>query len=128
MDERDLRNTAAVRRMYSGDDTEFATIADDIVWHVPGHNRVSGEYRGREAYTRDMSAGMAPLDRWEFEVLDVMPNGDLVMATVRMRGERKGVALDVLGGHVMRLDDDGRVVEGWGFASDQDALDRFFSA
>lgn len=128
MDERDRRNIAAVRRMYAGEDPELATIADDVVWHVPGHNPVSGDYHGREAYTHEMTGRMAPLDRWAFEVLDVMPNGNHVMATLRIVGERKGVAVDLRGGHLMRLDEEGRVVEGWGFTSDQDALDAFFSA
>jgi hypothetical protein len=32
------------------------------------------------------------------------------------------------GHHMIRLDDDGLVVEGWGFVQDQAALDEFFSA
>lgn len=61
MNEQDQRNMAAVRRMYAGDEAEGATIATDTVWHVPGHNPVSGEYRGLEAYTQVMPARMAPL-------------------------------------------------------------------
>jgi hypothetical protein len=59
---------------------------------------------------------------------DVMVNGDYVMTTFRVQGERNGVTIDLRGGHLMRLTDDGKVVEGWGFANDQDALDDFFSA
>jgi hypothetical protein len=29
---------------------------------------------------------------------------------------------------MVRLDEQGRIAEGWGFTGDQDALDRFFSA
>lgn len=43
-----------------------------------------------------------------------------------LRGERKGKTIDTRGGHLMRLSDDGKVLEGWGFAGDQDALDEFF--
>jgi hypothetical protein len=32
------------------------------------------------------------------------------------------------GHHMIRLDDDGLVVEGWCFVQDQAALDEFFSA
>jgi hypothetical protein len=32
------------------------------------------------------------------------------------------------GHHMVRLDAGGRIVEGWGFTDDQDALDAFFSA
>jgi ketosteroid isomerase-like protein len=128
MTEQDERFIAAVRRMYAGDAAEQAQLAPDIVWHVPGHNPVSGDYRGLAEYTQVMVARMAPLDRWEFDVHDVMVNGHVVVATVFMRGERKGRTVDLRGAHVMRLNDQGQVVEGWGFTNDQDTLDASFSA
>jgi hypothetical protein len=66
MNEQDQRNIEAARRMYSGDEAERTSIAPDIVWHVPGHNPVSGEYRGFEEYTQVMTARMAPLGLWDF--------------------------------------------------------------
>ena len=63
MTEQDKRNTQIVRLMYTGDETERANIASDIVWHVPGHNPVSGEYHGFEEYTKLMPSRMAPLTR-----------------------------------------------------------------
>jgi len=128
MTDQDLRNLDIVRRMYTGDDTERRTIAPDIIWHVPGHNPVSGEYRGFDAYTQRMPARMAPLTRWDFTLEDVMVNGNYVMTTFRLSGERNGQRVDLRGGHLMRLTPDGKVVEGWGFTQDQDALDAFFSA
>jgi hypothetical protein len=44
-----------------------------------------------------------------------------------LKGERKGKTVDLFGGHLMRVEN-GKVVEGWGFTNDQDALDEFFSA
>jgi len=128
MTDQDLRNRDIVRRMYTGDDTERRTIAPDIIWHVPGHTPVSGEYRGFDAYTQRMPARMAPLTRWDFTLEDVMVNANYVMTTFRLIGERNGQLVDLRGGHLMRLTPEGKVVEGWGFAQDQDALDRFFSA
>jgi hypothetical protein len=46
MTEQDKRNIETARRMYSSDEAERANIAEDIVWHVPGHNPVSGNYHG----------------------------------------------------------------------------------
>jgi len=126
--EQDERNIRAVRLMYRGDEAERAQIAPDILWHVPGHNPVSGEYRGFDAYTRLMAARMAPLSRWDFELEDVMVNGDHVVATFSLQGERQGKQIALRGAHIMRLNDAGQIVEGWGFASDQEALDDFFSA
>jgi ketosteroid isomerase-like protein len=127
MTEQDERNIHMVRRMYAGDEAERASIAPDIVWHVPGHNPVSGDSRGFQEYTKVMPSRMAPLTRWDFELEDVMVNGDHVVATFRMQGERKGKQIDLSGAHIMRLNDAGQIVEGWGFTNDQDALDEFFS-
>ena len=123
MTEQDRQNIEIVRRAY---EREEEAIAPDIVWHVPGHNPVSGTFTGQDYFTL-MPARMGPLARWDFEVLDVMVNGEFVMATVRLSGERKGQTINTLGGHLMRVRD-GKVVEGWGFTADQDGLDAFFSA
>jgi ketosteroid isomerase-like protein len=128
MTDQDERNMNVVRRMYTGDEEERRSIAQDIVWHVPGHNPVSGDYHGYDAYTRLMPQRMAPLTRWEFTLGDVMVNGNYVMTTLRLVGERKGLTVDLRGGHLMRVTADGKVAEGWGFTDDQDALDAFFSA
>lgn len=127
MTEQDERNIKAVRRMYEGDEAERAQIAPDIVWHVPGHNPVSGIYRGFDEYTRLMPSRMAPLTQWDFTVEDIMVNGDHVVARISFKGERKSKRVDLRGAHIMRLNDAGQIVEGWGFTSDQDALDDFFS-
>lgn len=128
MTEQDKRNLAIVRKMYEGDESERASIASDIVWHVPGHNPVSGDYHGYTEYTQLMPSRMAPLTRWDFTLEDAMVNGDYVMTTFRVQGERKGKIIDLHGGHLMRVTAGGMVAEGWGFAGDQDALDAFFSA
>lgn len=128
MNETDRRNIEAVRRMYAGETEEAATIAADIVWHVPGHNPVSGDYRGYDEYMELMPSRMAPLTRWDFMLDDVMVNGNHVVATFRVQGERKERKVDMGGAHIMRLNERGQVVEGWGFAEDQDALDAFFAA
>jgi ketosteroid isomerase-like protein len=127
MNEQDKRNIDTARRMYSGDEAERLNIAEDIVWHVPGHNPVSGDYHGFEEYTKLMPSRMAPLTSWEFDVHDVMVNGNYVVATFNLRGERKSRKIDLRGAHILRINDQGQVAEGWGFTSNQDALDEFFS-
>ena len=128
MNSQDKRNLSAARAMYVGDAAERANIARDIIWHVPGHNQVSGDYFGYAAYTEVMVSRMAPLDRWDFTLEEVMVNGDYVMTTFRLQGERRGKTIDLHGGHLMRMTGDGKVAEGWGFTDDQDALDEFFGA
>jgi hypothetical protein len=121
-------NIATVRRFYDSgpaiDDSDRVPFATpDIVWHVPGSNRVSGDYVGVEAVFRTMSDRMAPLDRWELDVVDVMGNADVVVATIRLRGARYGRTVETNGAHVFRLDDAGRIVEAWGFTAEQATLD-----
>ncbi|HEY4698390.1 MAG TPA: nuclear transport factor 2 family protein [Gallionella sp.] len=128
MTEQDQRNIDIVRRMYTGDDAERANIAPHIVWHVPGHNPVSGDYRGFEEYTQLMPSRMTPLTQWDFALEDVMVNGTYVVTTWHLNGERKSKTVDLRGAHIMRLNEQGQVVEGWGFTDNQDALDAFFSA
>ena len=127
MTEQDERHIEAVRLMYAGDEAERSRIAPNIVWHVPGHNPVSGIYRGFDEYTRLMPSRMAPLTQWDFRLENVMVNGDHVVTSFTLKGERKGKRVDLRGAHIMRLNDASQIVEGWGFASDQDALDDFFT-
>ena len=128
MTEQDQRNIQNVRLMYTGNEAERANIAPDIVWHVPGHNPVSGTYHGFEEYTKLMSTRMAPLERWDFILEEVMVNGNYAMTTFRLQGERKCKTIDLRGGHLMQLTDKGQIVKGWDFTDNQHALDEFFSA
>jgi hypothetical protein len=127
MNEQDKINIEIAKRLYMGDETERASIAQNIVWHVPGHNPVSGNYHGFEEYTQLMPSRMAPLTRWDFHLESIMVNGNYVMTTFHLLGERKGKSVDLKGGHLLRMSE-GKVVEGWGFTDNQDALDDFFSA
>jgi ketosteroid isomerase-like protein len=125
-------NVALVHRFYAlgalNDPKRAPMFAPDAVWYVPGNNPVSGPYRGLEAMTYDMGARMQPLDDWRIKVVDVMGNGDMVVSVTFIVGQRRGRSVDMLGGHVFRFDDEGRIAEVRGFAADQRALDEFFSA
>jgi ketosteroid isomerase-like protein len=130
---RSQRQIETVRRFYaagpSADDSERrGFFAEDAVWHVPGDNPVSGAYRGVDAIANDMVRRMQPLDGWRIEPRDIMANEDLVVATVRLTGERRGMTIDTPGAHVFRFDEEGRIVEAWGFTADQARLDAFFGA
>jgi uncharacterized protein len=127
MTERDERLIQLARMVYTGEAREKEIISPDILWHVPGHNPVSGDYRGRD-YFEVMPTRMAPLDRWELMVERVMVNGDYVVTQMHLTGERKGKTVDTGGGHILRFDDHDQIVEGWGFTEHQDALDEFFAA
>ena len=131
MGERQSRNVAAVRAFYtagpaSDDSARRSAFADDFVWHVPGDTDLSGDYSG-EAFFVDMPARMQPLEEWRLDIDDVAANADLVVSVGRVRGRRRGRTIDVGCGHVFRLDSDARIVEAWGWCTDQQALDAFFT-
>jgi uncharacterized protein len=106
---------------------EGEVLSPSIVWHVPGKNPVSGDYKGTKAYLEGMVAKMTPIDEWVVDVENVMANGPLAVVAVRVKGLRKGHRVDLEGAHVLRIEND-KVVEGWGFYENQEILDTFFSA
>lgn len=121
-----------VRQLYEaanqGDDSLRSELwSSTIVWHVPGNNPVSGDYRGQEEYFGLLPSRMAPLEEWRFAVQHLMVNGDYVLAWVQIEGKRKGQAIHTSGANLFRFEE-GKVAEGWGFVVDQARLDRFFSA
>ena len=120
-----------VRRFYeagpSDDDglrREFAS--SQIVWHVPGSNRVSGTYRGARDVFEVMPMRMQPLDEWVVRLDDVMANADLVVAVVHISARRGPHRVESRGAHVFRFDDAGLIAEAWGFVKAQTELDRLF--
>ena len=127
------RNVETIRRFYGAgpaddDSARVPFFAPDVVWHVPGENPVSGPYRGAAAIRTDMIGRMGPLDEWTIEPIDVMGNDDMVVGYVRIRGRRRGREIETTGAHAFRFDLEGRVVEAWGFSSNQAELDDFFRA
>lgn len=126
-------NIETVRRFYAAgppeDDRERAAFAAaGVVWHVPGANPVSGEYRGGAAVFEELGQRMQPLDEWAIEVEQVMGNVDLVVGTVRVRARRGDTSVETKGAHVFRFDAAGRLLEAWGFTDDQVGLDAVFAA
>jgi ketosteroid isomerase-like protein len=87
-------------------------IDADVVWHVPGRNRLSGEVVGRAAFfewfqrLRDVTGGS-----FHLEEHDVVANDDHVVALSRMSADRETpVSVDVVSAFHYR---DGRQLERW---------------
>ena len=126
-------NIEAIRRFYAAgpaddDAARAAMFGPDAIWHVPGENPVSGDYRGIAEITRTMVGRMQPLTSWRMDVEHLMGNRDMVFALIHVTGERNGATIDTQGAHVFRLDGESRIVEAWGFTADQARLDEFFRA
>lgn len=103
-------------------------LAEDAVWHVGGTHRLSGDYRGAtsilEYFERVNAETSGTL---HLESLELMANDERGAAFLRVVGERGEQHLDVTMAEAFQFDDDGRIREFWAHATDQDAIDRFWS-
>lgn len=103
-------------------------FAQDVVWHTPGHNPLSGTYQGRDA-TFESFAREAELcdDTYGVDVHDVLANDRHTVALLRAtarRGDREFGQDYVLVFHIRN----GKVAEAWEAWTDQSAVDEFWSA
>jgi ketosteroid isomerase-like protein len=103
-------------------------LAAEAVWHVGGTHRFSGDYRGREAildYFERTSAETAQSLRLEpVELMADDGHGAAFLRVTAARGDRR---LDVTMAEAFRFDEDGRITEFWAHATDQAAIDAFWS-
>jgi len=121
----DHASAALVRALYAASgppETVAHLFHEDAVWHLPGHQPLSGEHAGREA----VLAAMRYFQGIQLEVLDVLANDDYAIALLHARGERKGRGYDQREFDVFRIRD-GRIAEFWSFSEDQRLTDEYWS-
>jgi ketosteroid isomerase-like protein len=100
-------------------------LHDNIVWHNPGHNVLSGDYKGRENvlafFAKSMQVALP-----EFEIHDVLGSEDHVVAVLTVRWKRNdtGDSIEVRGAQVFHVDNQ-KAIEVWTLAEDQGEVDRF---
>jgi ketosteroid isomerase-like protein len=108
-------------------DTLRELMDQDVVWHVPGRNQLSGDHRGVDAIlgflarTMELTGGT-----FRAELHDVVANDEHAVALYVSRGEREGRTLetrDVLVIHIRN----GKLAETWLSPGDQYAYDEFLS-
>lgn len=108
----------------SGDLREMeASFDDDVIWHAPGTNRFSGQFRGRVATMQRLSQMREAGISTRFDVHDVVANDQHAVALVHLHLEvadgRRYDQPQVQVAHVR----DGRIVEFWTMNQDQAVLD-----
>jgi ketosteroid isomerase-like protein len=130
-----MTDTLAVATRYADalNAGDFATVAsmfaDDIVWHQPGGNQISGTYRGAAAVgellgrTMTLSEGTLRLAVTGAP----MVNGDVCAFPVHFTGKRSGADMAMDGVDVLRVEG-GKVAEMWLFSSVQADEDAFWDA
>jgi uncharacterized protein len=101
-------------------------LADDIVWHSPGNNSLTGDYKGIPAVlalfgrTFELTGGT-----FRNDVHDIVANDVHGVALVTVSATRDGKAMTTEQVHVAHFRD-GKLAESWLLAKDQAAVDELF--
>jgi uncharacterized protein len=103
-------NAALVRRVFAafGNDAMAisAALARDVVWRVPGHTVMSGEYRGRRDVVEFLRrTGLETGGTYRSRLHTVFADDEWAVAIYRATGTRNGIALDVDQALVIRIAD-----------------------
>src|SRR5881396_2740243 len=127
----DHPNAERLRRGYEafgkGDmETLRELIAQDVVWHAPGDNALSGDYKGLDEtlqlfgrFHQETGGTM------KFEIHDIIANDDHGVALTEFSAQRQGKQLSQRGVHVVHFNSDGKLTESWQFPEDSGKADDF---
>jgi len=116
------------REAYAGGDLDALRprLTDDVVWHVPGRSRISGEHRGIEAVLAYFDRRRTMTDRsFRVTVHGLSVVGDRVVQLAGGRAVRDGRELNWETVGVFRVDGD-RVAECWLVPFDLYAFDEIW--
>ena len=76
--------------------TVARTLAEDVVWRVPGETVMSGEYRGRDDVLQFLRQTRVQSENsYRTELRYVVADDERAVAVYRARGERLGRTLDI---------------------------------
>lgn len=108
-------------------DTVNELMSDEVVWHVPGNNPLSGDYRGKQAVF-GLFGKIMELTEGSFrnDIHDVLANDEHAVVMVVAQAHRGEKLLDDRQVHVLHLKD-GKVTEFWNHFGNQNAVDEFWS-
>ncbi len=113
----------------SRDDARMLSFcSDDMVCHLPGDNRMTGTYVGKDQIT-EMVVKLAELSNNTFKIdpIKILAGDRFGMCFVRATAERDGQQLDVQLAEGMEIGDDGMFTQWWFLPDDQAAWDAFWS-
>ncbi len=126
-------NEAVVRKGYEAfskgdiETLQKEVFTEDIVWHVPGRNPLSGDYKGISevlgffGQLAELSVGTL-----QVTLVDVLANDERAVGLSHGTGTREGKTLDSHEALVFRFRGD-KVSEAHGYSQDQHAVDQFWS-
>lgn len=101
----------------------MGVIADDVVWHIGGQSRYSGDYRGKQAvlefFGRLMQDGLVQ----KHEIHDILASEDHVVVLANVTATYKGQTIVGQAVDVHHENEAGQTTEFWRIAADQKAFD-----
>jgi uncharacterized protein len=106
--------------------TVMGQLSPDIVWHIPGENALSGDYRGHDevmAFFGKLATETG--GTFQLTVEDLLASDEHVVALCHQNLSRSGQTLDGDIVHVWRVAD-GKAAEFWGMPYDAVATDAFW--
>jgi ketosteroid isomerase-like protein len=99
----------------------------DIVWHAPGRNQTSGDYRGVEAVIASFVKNFELTDgTFKVEVHDILGSDDHAVALATVSAERNGTSISEPYAHVCHFRD-GKLSEAWILDFDPYKSDELFA-
>jgi uncharacterized protein len=100
-------------------------LADDVVFHVPGRNPLSGQHRGKgEILRRLFQAWEEAFGALQIDVHDVLSTDEHVVLLSDRRAQREGAEVQMRAASIYHVRD-GRITEAWLMEWDPYALDEF---
>jgi uncharacterized protein len=99
----------------------------DVVWHVPGRNRLSGDFRGADAVIASFVRQFEETGgTFKVEVHDILGSDDHAVVLATASAERNGKSIKEPYAHVCHLRD-GKLTEAWILDFDLHKIDDFFA-
>lgn len=108
-------------------DTVKKSFHPDIVWHVGGHNQLTGDYKGIDQVLGffgklfELTAGS-----FKLEVHDIIANDTHTVVLLSAHAEKDGKVLDGRSANITHTDGEGLVTEFWQFNEKPEEGDAFF--
>ena len=106
--------------------TAMSFYSDDVVFHYPGRNPLSGDHRGKDQVLALMGRVMQMTDgTFRPDVHDILASDDHVAALVTVHASRGGTPAEWQSVDLYHVRD-GKISEHWVHEVDQDLVDRFW--
>jgi ketosteroid isomerase-like protein len=125
-------NVSLIRDGYGlfekGDIGAFIDLqSDDVVWHVPGRNTLSGDYKGKQGVTDFITKLGTNFPETKIELHDILANDEHATAMMTISSSKDGKSISQSYVHVFHVKDS-KITEFWELPLDQYLEDEFYSA